>query len=189
MRLLMGTCMANMAITTNSLQEKFYNRLRFVVNMDQQDGAGLYPDINNKIKQVELILKSPSEKEFEQICDYIREFELDNRGLKREEFVAAIRSGELVGFGRLRHHADCIELCSLGVITPLRRQGIGKAIVQKLVSMAPGAVYLSCIIPDFFIPFGFRVTENYPASMKEKLHYCIHELVVPEKYVIMVLNK
>lgn len=151
-------------------------------------GAGLYQDIN-EIKQLELILKSPSEKEFEQICGYIREFELDGRELKREQFVAAFRSAELVGFGRLRQHPDCVELCSLGVIAPLRRRGIGKALVQKLITLSSDTIYLSCIIPDFFIPFGFRATENYPASMQDKLDYCIRELAVPEHYVVMALHK
>ena len=77
-------------------------------------------------------LQKPTEKEFQQICGYISEFELDNRDLQKEQFIVAMRNGELVGFGRLRQHDDCIELCSLGVVTPHRKQGIGRAIVKEL---------------------------------------------------------
>jgi len=138
---------------------------------------------------MKLELRIPSSEEFQQICQSIAEYELDNRGLEAEQFIAAFNSGKLVGFGRLRQHPDCTELCSLGVITSLRRRGIGKAIVNALIQKAPSTLYLSCIIPDFFIPAGFRITEDYPSSMKDKLSYCTSELVVPEPYVVMVLRR
>ena len=136
-----------------------------------------------------LLLKTPNEKEFQQICGYIREFELDNRGLQQQEFTAAYRDGELVGFGRLRSHADCTELCSLGVVTDHRKQGIGKAIVAELIRRAPATLYLVCIIPGYFLPFGFVIVQNYPAAIKNKLQYCTSELVVPESYTAMFLQK
>jgi hypothetical protein len=55
-----------------------------------------------------LNLRQPTDIEFEQIRLFINEFELDNRNLKSAEFIAAIRDNELVGFGRLRFHNDCI---------------------------------------------------------------------------------
>ncbi|MBL7890041.1 MAG: GNAT family N-acetyltransferase [Bacteroidia bacterium] len=134
---------------------------------------------------MDLLLKTPDEKEFQQICDYIREFELDDRDLMQEQFVAAYRNNELVGFGRLRERGDCTELCSLGVVTPHRRKGIGKALVKELIKRTKGELFLVCIIPDFFAPFGFKKTSNYPLSIQEKIDYCTAELVVPEKYVAM----
>lgn len=138
---------------------------------------------------MDLTLKTPSQKEFEQICAYIEAFELDNRALLPEEFTVAFRGDELVGFGRLRKHSDCTELCSLGVVTPHRRKGIGKAVVKELIRRNTDVLYLACIIPDFFTPFGFHITKNYPASIEDKLRYCTQELVVPETYVAMVLHK
>ena len=134
---------------------------------------------------MELVIRHPDTKEFQHICNYIREFELDDRELKIQQFAAAFRNNELVGFGRLRKHDDCTELCSLGVITSLRRKGIGKAIVNELIKRSPEKLYLVCIIPDFFIPFNFKVTNNYPSSIKNKLNYCTEELKVPEVYVAM----
>jgi len=133
-----------------------------------------------------LIFRTPSGNEFEQICGHIREFELDDRDLQPEQFTAAFRDGELVGFGRLRKHADCTELCSLGVVASQRRKGIGKALVAELVRNGPSTIYLSCIIPGFFTGQGFLITGTFPASMRDKLYYCSSELPVPETYVVMV---
>jgi amino-acid N-acetyltransferase len=138
---------------------------------------------------MELIIRNPTSEEFQLICNYIRDFELDNRDLHQSQFIAAFRNKELVGFGRLRQHADCQELCSLGVITPLRRKGIGKAIVAELIKRASQPLYLVCIIPDFFAPFNFRITSAYPNAILNKLNYCTSELCVPESYAVMKYNK
>jgi N-acetylglutamate synthase-like GNAT family acetyltransferase len=134
---------------------------------------------------MDLVLKQPDQITFNQICDYIHEFELDNRGLKQEEFIAAFRNAILVGFGRIRKHKDCNELCSLGVITNERRKGIGKALVNALTTKESDNLYLVCIIPEFFEPLGFVEIQNYPNSIQDKIDYCTNELVVPEKYVAM----
>lgn len=137
-----------------------------------------------------LELREPTFKEFEQIQNYISDFELDNRSLKQDEFIAAFRNNELVGFGRIRTYADCSELCSLGVVTIHRRKGIGKALVKALMKKAKAPLYLVCIIPDFFIPLNFIVVEkDIPESIKEKIRYCTSELTVPEKYVAMKYQK
>lgn len=136
-----------------------------------------------------MTFRTPTLEEFIQIRNFIQQFELDDRNLKQEEFTAAFREKELVGFGRLRQHSDCIELCSLGVITQHRRQGIGKSIVIELIKRSTSSIHLVCIIPDFFIPFGFQSVEKYPLAIQDKLDYCTHELIVPEKYVAMLLQK
>jgi N-acetylglutamate synthase-like GNAT family acetyltransferase len=130
----------------------------------------------------------PSEEDFQLICQYIQAFELDNRGLKREEFCAAFQEHQLLGFGRLRQHPDCIELCSLGVIPAYRNKGIGKAITETLIKQQLQPIYLVCIIPHFFTPFGFKEVTVYPASIGQKLDYCMQSLPVPETYVAMRLG-
>lgn len=121
----------------------------------------------------------------QQLRLYIKEYELDDRGLQKEEFIVALDDQKIVGFGRLREHSDCTELCSLGVITPLRRKGIGRKIVAELISKAKKELYLVCIIPDYFIPFGFTKVEDYPSSIQNKKDFCTSELCVPEKYCAM----
>lgn len=136
-----------------------------------------------------LTFRTPTLQEFLQIRNYIFQFELDDRNLKQEEFTAAFRKDELAGFGRLREHSDCIELCSLGVVTEHRRQGIGKAIVSELIKRTNKNIHLVCIIPDFFIPFNFQIVTDFPFAIQDKLNYCTQELVVPETYVAMCLIK
>ena len=133
------------------------------------------------------IFKTPTDQEFQDICNYIHEFELDDRILLKQEFTAAFRDNKLVGFGRLREHADCTELCSLGVVAQHRRKGIGKALTAELVCKAPLNLYLVCIIPEFFVPFGFKIVKNFPSQIQNKLDYCTQELLVPETYVVMKL--
>jgi N-acetylglutamate synthase-like GNAT family acetyltransferase len=138
---------------------------------------------------MQLLLKVPSDADFDLIRNYIHAFELDDRGLKKEEFCAAFDQHELRGFGRLRKHPDCTELCSLGVVTSHRNKGIGKAITAELIRTAPHTtIYVVCIIPHFFVPFGFKEVTTYPVSIKEKLEYCTQSLPVPEPYVAMCLQ-
>lgn len=134
-------------------------------------------------------LNEPTEKEFNKIRLLIAEFELDSRDLKKEQFIIALHNDELLGFGRLREHIDCSELCSLGVVASYRKQGIGKAIVNKLIENSQKKIYLVCIIPDFFEPFGFLKVEKYPPSIIAKIEYCTSDLKVPETYVAMLLTK
>ena len=39
-----------------------------------------------------VFFKSPNQKEFEQIKQFIKEYELDNRNLKAEEFIEIIKA-------------------------------------------------------------------------------------------------
>ena len=153
---------------------------------------GITPPLTGGLEKLPLTLREPTDREFKQICLFITEFELDDRALEKHQFTIALRNGELVGFGRLREHLDCVELCSLGVVASHRRQGIGKAIVAKLLDSHgyrnSKNIYLVCIIPDFFEPFGFQSVKEYPISIQHKVEYCTSELVVPETYVAMLLK-
>lgn len=139
--------------------------------------------------RMHLIFASPSDAEFKQVCQYIQAFELDDRQLKKEEFCIASANGQLLGFGRLRQHSDCTELCSLGVIESHRHKGIGTAVTQALIGKAKGTVYLVCIIPGFFTPLGFQEVTDFPSSIRQKLDYCTQSLPVPEPYVAMKRSK
>lgn len=140
----------------------------------------------NKIISIKsLIIKPASENDFELIKQLIHQFELDDRDLQYTQFLVAKEGSELLGFGRIRIRGNCSELCSLGVTEPKRLQGIGKELVKELILKAKEPLYLVCIIPEFFTPFGFEVVSDYPEEMQEKLNYCSSELIVPETYVVM----
>lgn len=131
-------------------------------------------------------ITSCSKAYFEQVERYIDEYRLDNRALQRKEFLIALREKELLAFGRIRQHSDCSELCSLGVLEPVRLHGIGRALAEALTAMASPPLFLACVIPSFFMPLGFQVCDQYPASMSDKLSYCRGALPVEEPYVVMV---
>lgn len=123
--------------------------------------------------------------DFNQIIKHINDFELDNRALVFKEFLVARHNQKLIGFGRVRKHTNCYELCSLGVTEPERHKGVGSALVKALVNVSNNPLYLVCIIPEFFEPLGFKIVDEYPVAIKHKLDYCTNELVVPENYVVM----
>lgn len=135
--------------------------------------------------QPNLIIAPTDKNDFDEIVQYISQFELDNRALEPDQFLVAKHQNVLVGFGRIRSYADCEELCSLGVIENERLKGIGKELAKALVKKARKPLYLVCIIPEFFEPHGFKITKNYPIELQDKLSYCTNELVVKETYVVM----
>ena len=131
------------------------------------------------------LINYPTPADFEQIKKYIRDFELDNRSLVKEQFLVAKQNSTIIGFGRIREYDHCSELCSLGVIEPERNKGIGKELTRHLIQKARQNLYLVCIIPDFFEPLNFKTVTTYPPELSDKLIYCTSELVVPETYVVM----
>lgn len=110
---------------------------------------------------------------------------MDDRDLNCHQFLVAKDNDELIGFGRIRKHNGCDEFCSLGVLESKRFNGIAKLLVEARIKIATQPIYLVCIIPKYFESLGFKIVEDYPPEMADKLKYCMSELVVPEKYVVM----
>ncbi len=127
----------------------------------------------------------PDFAQFETIRKHIMQFELDARQLDAKDFLTAVSNQNIIGFGRLRKHEACCELCSLGVIQPERFKGTGKLLVNKLIETAFKPLYLVCVIPEYFKPLGFTEVINYPAPVLEKLEYCNTHLAVEQSYVVM----
>lgn len=134
---------------------------------------------------MDIIIQPCSESHFEAVRSYINEFDLDNRQLQQHEFLIALHNNKLAGFGRIREHADCSEMCSLGIIVSERSKGIGKKLVNALIQQAKQRLFLVCIIPGYFTEFGFCESAVYPVAAKNKLDYCTENLPVNEKYVVM----
>ena len=132
-----------------------------------------------------IYLRTPDSKEFEEIISFIEKFELDNRDLQQHQFTAAFLEGNIVGFGRIREHENCSEICSLGTLSNYRNRGISKMIIQDLLKKAKQEIYIVCIIPDYFKQYGFEIVEEFPEVIQNKLDYCTCELVVPETYFVL----
>ena len=103
-----------------------------------------------------------------------RSLELDYPGLEADRLWTADEAGEIVGLVALKEHADCLELCALGVDPGSRKRGLGKALVEALMAEAPGDVHLATIIPGFFEAHGFEKCTDIPATFpaKRKTSWC-----------------
>ena len=98
-----------------------------------------------------------------------RKLGLHYPGLEADELWAAEEDGQIVGVVALKTHPDCRELCALGVDPAHRGKGAAKALVEALMSEAPGDVHLATVIPAFFDSLGFHiVTEDIPAAFPAK---------------------
>jgi N-acetylglutamate synthase-like GNAT family acetyltransferase len=107
--------------------------------------------------------------------DLARRLGLDYPEMAADELWVAEEGGRVVGLVALKTHSDCRELCALGVDPAHRGKGAAKALVEALMSEAPGDVHLATVIPAFFDSYGFHIiTEDIPAAFpaKRKTGWC-----------------
>ncbi len=110
------------------------------------------------------------ESDMEQIRAAIARFRLDDEDLDRGGFVVAEVEGRLAGFARLRRHPGCLELASLGVLETFRNRGVGRALVDHVVSRAPArSVYAITEIPGYFGRLGFTAARRPPRALRDKV--------------------
>ncbi|MGZ7066003.1 MAG: GNAT family N-acetyltransferase [Candidatus Aminicenantales bacterium] len=93
---------------------------------------------------------------------------LDYPGIERDDLWVAEAEGRVVGLVGLKKHADCLELCALGVDPGHRGKGVAKALVSALIAAVSGDVHLATVIPGFFETCGFERTLDIPATFPEK---------------------
>ena len=93
---------------------------------------------------------------------------LDYEGMDGDTFWAAEADGRVVGLVGLKRHADCQELCALGVDPVFRQRGLGRGLVEALVGGTPGDIYLATVIPAFFESCGFERPSTAPKTFAEK---------------------
>src|SRR4051812_37460443 len=126
------------------------------------------------------MISIPDTNDFEIIKAHIKNFELDDRDLKKEQFLIVKKENEILAFCRIRKHNGCDEMCSLGVVNKERGKGYAKLLLKELIKTSTQPLNLACIIPEMFVPLGFKIVNEYPPELKDKLNYCTNELVVPE---------
>ena len=81
------------------------------------------------------------------------------------DFIVAEDGGRLVGAGALRTlWEDLGEVCSLAVEESHQRRGVGRSIVEDLLSQAIllglRRVFVLTYLPGYFERFGFRLVEK-----------------------------
>ena len=81
-------------------------------------------------------------------------------GLDWRRFVLAVDSlDQLVGCGQVRlHHDGTRELASIAVCPEWRRQGVARAVIERLLELHGPPLYLTCRaeLGPFYEKFGFR---------------------------------
>jgi N-acetylglutamate synthase-like GNAT family acetyltransferase len=103
------------------------------------------------------------------IVRMIGEFHLDYENLEPHQFLVVEDADVMVGFGRLKPYPDATELGCVGVLHERRNQGIGRLIVDELLSRAPDEVWITTDMPDFFRSLGFLEQTQIPDSIAHKL--------------------
>jgi N-acetylglutamate synthase-like GNAT family acetyltransferase len=103
-----------------------------------------------------------------------KSLDLDYPGLEKDDLWVAEEGGQIVGLAALKKQPDCWELCALGVEAAHRRKGAARALVESLVTAAPGDVYLATVVPGFFKVCGFARTTKVPSTFpaRRKTAWC-----------------
>jgi N-acetylglutamate synthase-like GNAT family acetyltransferase len=67
-------------------------------------------------------------------------------GLDWHRFVLAVtQNGEVIGCGQIKPHGDGTrELASIAVIPAWRERGVARSIIEHLVTLDSGPLYLTC---------------------------------------------
>jgi N-acetylglutamate synthase-like GNAT family acetyltransferase len=98
---------------------------------------------------------------------------LDPTSLNWRNFIVAADGGEIVGIAQIKPHRDCREFGSLVVKPAYRRRGIGRQLVEALLSKETGDVYLLCAAQraPYYRQFGFEMIDHAqaPPTLRRKL--------------------
>lgn len=119
-----------------------------------------------------MIIRSARQEDFSQIVALAKKLGLDYEGMNKDSYWVAEDAGRIVGMVGLKKHADCHELCALGVSLGYRGKGLGQKLVHTLLLNADRDIYLATIIPGFFEQCAFEQTAKFPASMKKAPEWC-----------------
>ena len=112
---------------------------------------------------LEYQLRPAQESESAQIKALIHEVGINPTGLDWKRFLVAVNGlGEVIGCGQIKPHGkDILELASIAVKPEFQKQGIARAIIEKLLAETPRPLYLMCIEHNgpMYEKFGFRAIE------------------------------
>jgi N-acetylglutamate synthase-like GNAT family acetyltransferase len=80
--------------------------------------------------------------------------------LNWQRFIIAMNdAGEMLGCGQIKPHGDgTYEMASIAVWPQFQGQGVGKAIIQRLLASAQPPLYLTCrgALRPYYERFGFQ---------------------------------
>ena len=104
-------------------------------------------------------LQAATAKQETAVKSLIRAVHINPLGLDWRRFVVAVDAhGAVIGCGQVKPHGDgSRELASIAVVPGWRRQGVARAIIQRLQSEHAPPLWLTCVstLTPFYAPFGF----------------------------------
>lgn len=108
-----------------------------------------------------------------EIDELIAAVDGDRADLGTEQFVVAkSEDARILGCGRLRPYPEFCEIASMAVAEDVRANGIGRAIVSRLLEQYSGTIYLICEdeVVEFFRRFEFELTPEaeMPSGLRPK---------------------
>ncbi len=118
-------------------------------------------------------IRRARKEDWPQVVALAARLNLDYEGMDMDDFWVAVEGSRVAGICGLRRHADCLELCSLGVEEESRDKGVGTRLVMALLEETEGDIYLATVIPEFFKRLGFEEAPSIPASMIKKAEWCL----------------
>lgn len=89
----------------------------------------------------------------------VRAARINPLGLDWQHFIVAEGMGQIVATGQIKPHRDgSRELASIATIPARQGEGLGSAIVRRLLVNTEPPLYLMCAAHNetFYVPFGFR---------------------------------
>jgi N-acetylglutamate synthase-like GNAT family acetyltransferase len=115
-----------------------------------------------------MTVRKPGAGDILKALELARTLGLDYPEMEKDKLWIAEEAGRVVGVVALRTHPDCRELCSLGVDPGFRNLGAGRALVEAVMTEAPGEVHLGTTVPGYFEKLGFQPAAPVPGSLAAK---------------------
>jgi amino-acid N-acetyltransferase len=118
-------------------------------------------------------IRAARKTDFAQIRALAASFNLDYGDMEADDFWVAAAGKKIVGICGLKKHADCQELCSLGVAPVFQKRGLGRKLIGALLEATDGEIYLTTIIPGYFERLGFEKADPLPPSLVKPPEWCL----------------
>lgn len=104
-------------------------------------------------------IRNARQAEAQQIKDLIWRVQINPMSLDWRRFMVAVDdNGRVVGCGQIKPHGNGTrEMASIAVQPEQQRQGIGTAVIQRLLAENPPPLYLTCRarMEPYYQRFGF----------------------------------
>ena len=135
--------------------------------------------MDNSTPTSEYTLRPATAEDAPVIRHIISMVQINPMNLSWRRFVLAVdRTGQIIGTGQVKPHADgSLELASIAVLPDWRGKGIARLIIEYLLEQYPGRLYLTCRAPlgPLYQKFGFQaINANEMPPYFKRISRLIH---------------